>query len=95
MKWYSIFEDATGKLSSIRVAFLVVVFMTMFNWTFISIKKGEMIPLDTNLVTFIVGLGGVKAVQRFGEKGNITEVVLGETTTTTSTTPVLLAVKPK
>ena len=67
-KFWSLLEDNSGGLSAMRVAFLTVVLVTMFNWTFTCINKKELVPMDTNMVTLVIGLGGVKAVQRFGEK---------------------------
>jgi hypothetical protein len=80
----TLFEDVNGGLSMMRVVFALVTLTIMLNWTYVNFMKGELVSLDTNLVTLIIGLAGAKAVQRFGEKGQITEIDIDPTVSTSS-----------
>lgn len=82
----SILKDNAGGYSMMRAMFAAVTLTVLFNWTFVNIMKKELTPIDTNMITLIIGLAGAKAVQRFGEKGEITEISIDPTATTTTTT---------
>jgi hypothetical protein len=67
-KWWTILEDNAGGFSATRLAFLLTVLAVLVNWSYVIFLKGEMIDLPQGAVALLVGIGGVKAVQRFGEK---------------------------
>ena len=75
-KWYSIFEDNSTGLSMMRACLLIIVLTTMFNWTNACFQKHELVPIDSSITTLVVGFAGAKAIQRFGEKGTLTEVTV-------------------
>lgn len=78
--WWTILADESGGLSSMRVAFLLTIVMVLAGWGYTTFIKKELQPLPDNITTLVIGLGAVKAVQRFGEKPS------DSTTTTTTTT---------
>jgi hypothetical protein len=61
-------EGKKGKLSAIRVGFLFTLLIVMLNWSYVTYKKADFVPLPENAVTLIIGLASAKVVQRFGEK---------------------------
>lgn len=71
----SIFEDNSGGLSSIRIAFLLWVLGVLLIWGFCSIDKKALQPIDNSVVTILGILGASKVAQRYGEKAEITPSV--------------------
>jgi hypothetical protein len=67
-KWWTFFEDNAGGFSMMRLAFLLTVLAVLANWSYVVFLKGELIDFPQGAVALLVGFGGVKTVQRFGEK---------------------------
>ena len=64
---WTIFEDATGGLSSTRFAFIFMLVIVIGVWAFLSITTGGMVVIPIEIVGMILGFGGVKTWQRFAE----------------------------
>ena len=67
-KLWTMFEDNAGGFSSTRVYLGFIILISMFTWSWACYQKKDVVPFPDNMVMLIVGFGGVKAVQRFGEK---------------------------
>lgn len=84
-KWYTVFEDNAGGFSSIRVLLFVVTLTFLVNWTgaywtaFVTDKPLPGFP--TEAIALITTLGGIKMVQRYGEKPEPTPTVTVNTFT--------------
>ena len=64
---WTLFEDATGGLSSTRFAFILMICVVMGVWGYISVDTGTMVKIPIEIVGMILGFGGVKTWQRFAE----------------------------
>ena len=64
---WTMFEDATGGMSSMRFAFLFMLFVVMGVWGYLSITTGAMVLIPMEIVGMVLGFGGVKTWQRFAE----------------------------
>ena len=64
---WTIFEDATGGLSSTRFAFILMLIVVMGVWAYLSVTTGIMVVIPIEIVGMLVGFGGVKTWQRFAE----------------------------
>ena len=60
-------QEKNGKYSAARLGFLLTLLLVMGTWTYTSFKKTELQPVPDSLVTLVIGVGGLKTVQRFGE----------------------------
>lgn len=58
----------SGKYSTIRIGFFIVLSVVMIGWSVVSIRSGELKPLPESLSILIISLAGVKTAQRFAEK---------------------------
>ena len=71
-KWWTVFEDNSGGFSSIRVLLFVVTFTFLINWTgayWTAFVMDKPLPgFPTEAIALITTLGGIKMVQRYGEK---------------------------
>jgi hypothetical protein len=70
--WLSILEDNSGGLSTMRVVFIFATVFLLTIWGTVCYQNQKLEPIPNDATTIILGLAGVKMVQRFGEKG-ITE----------------------
>ena len=64
---WTLFEDATGGMSSMRFAFILMLLVVMGVWGYLSITTGAMVVIPIEIVGMILGFGGVKTWQRFAE----------------------------
>jgi len=66
---WSMFEDNSGGFSSMRLVFVftTIFFLSIWGLVCYESKKIESFPKEG--VTLILGLGGIKMAQRYGEKG--------------------------
>jgi hypothetical protein len=64
---WTIFEDATGGLSSTRFAFILMLIVVMGVWGYLSITTAVMVVIPIEIVCMLIGFGGVKTWQRFAE----------------------------
>jgi len=60
----------TGKVSTMRVAFLFSTAVFVGGWLYVAIQTRALPDLPWNVVTIILGLGGVKVLQKAKENGN-------------------------
>jgi len=62
-----VLNGPSGKPSSMRVSALVVVFVIMGTWSYVSVKKMELQPFSETEVALIVCSLGIKAWQKTKE----------------------------
>ena len=67
-KWLSMFQADSGKVGSVRVAFLVSLFVVLANWSCVNYQKVELQPIPESVVLMVLGLGGFKAYQGYTDK---------------------------
>ena len=63
-----IFSEDNGNYSSTRFMFIVWGLSVLTIWGILSVYKHEILSLPETVVGIIVALGGVKVIQKFGEK---------------------------
>ena len=56
-------QDAQGNNSSTRLAFLMVVVITMGMWVFMGVSKHELVELPSTVLALIAALTGGKVIQ--------------------------------
>ena len=56
-------QDAQGNNSSTRLAFLMVVVITMGMWVFMGVSKHELVELPATVLALIAALMGGKVIQ--------------------------------
>ena len=56
-------QDAQGNNSSTRLAFLMVVVITMGMWVFMGVSKHELVELPSTVLALIAALMGGKVLQ--------------------------------
>lgn len=61
------FNDPNGKTSVTRVVFALVTLIFMGTWATISIKNGEMVPVDPGVLGVIFTLATGKSISSFAE----------------------------
>ena len=71
-----IFEEANGRLSSTRIAFVLWSLIILGVWTVLSLRNGQMQAFDMSIVSMLGIMLTGKVVQKFGEK---TEAAVTET----------------
>jgi hypothetical protein len=69
--WWTLIQDNSGGLSSMRVAFLTTIVTVLVAWSYVTFKNVELQALPDNITMLVIGMGGVKAVQRMGEKSEV------------------------
>jgi hypothetical protein len=67
MLWDVLRERAGGKLSAIRIVFVLWAVVALFTWVGLSIVNGEVEPFPNSLAAIIGSLAIGKAGQRFAE----------------------------
>lgn len=63
-----ILNDTSGNLSAARVGFLIVVAAFIGTWSYLSITKKELQPIDVDQLILILGAFGFKVYQRSVEQ---------------------------
>ena len=59
-----IIRDDKGNLSAARVAFMMIIGIFAGTWSYLSIKSGEMQPIDMEQLLMILGSFGFKVYQK-------------------------------
>lgn len=67
-KLWTFFEDNNGGFSSMRLAFLSLIFAVIFGWVYVTYQTKTIPSLPDSIITLVLGVAGTKMVQRFGEK---------------------------
>lgn len=62
------FQADSGKTSSVRVAFVMTLFIVLGSWSYLSIQKEELQPIPESVVVLTLGVGGFKAFQGYNDK---------------------------
>jgi hypothetical protein len=86
------FEDNTGGWSMTRTVLAFITLTVMLTWAVSCYRAKSIQPIPDNAVMLIIGFGGVKAVQRFGEKG--ADYSVNVDATTVGTPPPQVAPQP-
>lgn len=61
------FKGNSGKISAMRVGFLVTLLVVLLNWSYVNYTTKTINPVPENMVMLVVGLAGAKVTQRFAE----------------------------
>mgnify|MGYP006871772814 CR=1 FL=1 len=72
MKLFSMFQADSGKVGSVRVAFLTTLFVVLANWSCINYKQGDLQAIPESVIVLVLGLGGFKAYQGYTDKPSLT-----------------------
>lgn len=74
-KWYTMFEDASGGFSSMRVMFMFTTVLVLSVWAAVCFLSTPvaLVAIPKELVMLILGFGGVKTFQRFAENKDVTD----------------------
>jgi hypothetical protein len=61
-------QEDNGNLSSTRLLFLSWGFVVLFSWSYLSIAKNAIQPVDSSVAAILGSLGVTKIVQKFTEE---------------------------
>jgi|GEM_PF-5842419 len=60
----SFLKGPSGKTSSMRVMAFGVVFMVMTTWSWVSVRKEALQPMDPELMALVLGAMGIQTAQK-------------------------------
>jgi len=72
---WSMFEDNSGGFSSTRFIFVFTTIFFLSVWGLVCYESKKMETFPKEGTTLILGLGGIKMAQRYGEKGDLDTTV--------------------
>ena len=62
------FQADSGKVGSVRSAFLIALFVVLTNWSCANYKQGDLQPIPESVIILVLGLGGLKGYQGYTDK---------------------------
>lgn len=83
----SMFQGQNGKVSSMRVGFLITLLTVLLNWSYINYEKKEIVVMPESMVALVVGLAGAKVAQGYVGAKTGTTVTPPPNAVPNSTTP--------
>jgi hypothetical protein len=61
----SIVQGKDGRISSIRVGFLLTLVTVLANWSYVNYEKKDLLAIPDNATSLIVGLAGARVAQGY------------------------------